>query len=1178
MNMSIPYSLLILSTIASAALDVAFPFNSQVPTVARVSEPYSFQFAGDTFSSSEETNLSYNLIGAPAWLNLDGATRTLYGTPRGSDQGPTDFGISANGGQGFADMLCTLVIVDFGSPELQGNISQALSAAGALAGPTTLVLHPGDSFSIDFDTGLFQDNNGHVLTYYATSSDRTPLPAWVKFNSAALSFSGRAPALTSASQSFGIFLIASDVVGFAGAVASFTLQISDDKLAFVPQEEVLNITVGIPINFTQLSSELRLNGVTAARKQILSATAVLPPWLSLDSQTLALTGTPPPNFKTQGVNITVIDIFGDTAVKTLQLQSGKFSLFNGHIGAINATAGKPFSYTINPSVFSQAGLDISVQFTPDVPWLHFDSNTLTISGQIPSSSRGAIIKGTLTAKSPTLSASEPQAFTIKINATPATAHSSLGSAPTSSPRSTSAPSQPLPVPPPPTQTAAGAIGRTDNGNKKARIIAGAVVGACLLAVLVIALIILLIRWKRKRSQRSPEKMEISQPRLPSGAYEEIDAEQGLQDLEKAQAAQAAKRDPPPQIALDLPPPLRGDSRIDNRISQASSLGVGEAAIRADSNIPIWGRRPSAAHTPHDSYSAATQIARLSQLARLSPSKRASRFLSRDRRSRQSVGLGIDLGAPSSTTTATGRISKRRSNPLSLLRGDRSSVGSLLTRNTSLLSTRASDFPHPPGGGGETRSSAHLSIPALSVTAADKRASIRLVDRSDSITDTRPLAEKRASYIRNRASSTEPSPLFAAGLRASTSKTSRTSSHLRRGDSMSAYSSTAGDERAYLSATARQRRGDSVATTSYSASSSLEPPPRNPRRGNTPERSDFFPGADDSARRRSKALKSIARADRADRIVKQASKESFSTTEESTTDEDDEQALAHLQRELALPRNQRTWVLPGEASPTPPPLTPLSRRTPASAATTTTGAASASKSASASGSENDRERARRKWAARLNRNSRGELAADGSAGSGSSLAVPTGYSSSPLAATSVIMPLGDRTNLPSSPLGRWQESLGQGRGQGQGQGQGRDKGKGKGKGKQRTSTQEPLSLVSNDSLSGRDRTRERPRLVAAMGGKRPVSVESVKRLSSFRAVKDSGGDGDEEEEEAGEGAETEEEEEEEEWEDVSGESGESGGGGAKGRVQELVERVEMERERGKEGTPVSTRTFSGRAFI
>ncbi|KAK8215201.1 polarity establishment/cellular polarization [Zalaria obscura] len=195
------------------------------------------------FSSHTVDSVHDKLIrSAPAWLNLDGATRTLYGTPRGSDQGPTDFGISANGGQGFADMLCTLVIVDFGSPELQGNISQALSAAGALAGPTTLVLHPGDSFSIDFDTGLFQDNNGHVLTYYATSSDRTPLPAWVKFNSAALSFSGRAPALTSASQSFGIFLIASDVVGFAGAVASFTLQISDDKLAFVPQEEVLNIT------------------------------------------------------------------------------------------------------------------------------------------------------------------------------------------------------------------------------------------------------------------------------------------------------------------------------------------------------------------------------------------------------------------------------------------------------------------------------------------------------------------------------------------------------------------------------------------------------------------------------------------------------------------------------------------------------------------------------------------------------------------------------------------------------------------------------------------------------------------------------------------------------------------------------------------------------------------------
>jgi len=58
------------------------------------------------------------------------------------------------------------------------------------------------------------------------------------------------------------------------------------------------------------------------------------------------------------------------------------------------------------------------------------------------------------------------------------------------------------------------------------------------------------------------------------------------------------------------------------------------------------------------------------------------------------------------------------------------------------------------------------LPTLSVQNADNRLSIRLVSRSDSIADERPLAVKRQSFIRNRASSNIVSPLFASSRRSS----------------------------------------------------------------------------------------------------------------------------------------------------------------------------------------------------------------------------------------------------------------------------------------------------------------------------------------------------------------------------------------------------------------------------
>ncbi|KAJ9619516.1 polarity establishment/cellular polarization [Taxawa tesnikishii (nom. ined.)] len=831
-------------------------------------------------------------------------------------------------------------------------------------------------------------------------------------------------------------LIASEVAGFTGAAATFTLFISVNQFAFAPQEEVLNVTIGIPIDYTALQSQLLLNGVQAARDQIRSVAAQLPSWLSVDNETFALSGTPPSGFQSQDANITVTDVAGDVAIKTLQLRAANFSLFNGEVGSMTATAGQPFSYTFNQSMFTRQDLTLSCQLA--------DANPTRVDANV-------------TARSSTLATSESQKFSIQIKAAKAGIHSSTTSY---SSASASVPPASRPTPSPPT----GATSRSSHDRSRAGVIAGAVVGGL--------------------RSRSPRKLEISRPILQEG--EQIEALQGFSDLEKAESAPDRLPAEPPQIALDLPSPTRQPSASKYRISLASSIGDGEAAIRADSNIPVWGRRSAAQHTPHDSYSAATEIARLS---RLSPTKRLSQNLLGKRNPRQSLGLGIDTGMqdqPSQRSRRTEVLSDGRS---------RSSFGSLLTRNTSVLSAKPSDFPQPP------RSSWRLSramIPGLSITdAADKRKSIRLVDRTDSVPDTRPLAEKRQSFIRNRASSGVQSPLFATG--------SRASSHALHGPSGSVGgSSVEASSVRHHPSLRRETRGISRAATTHSASSSLEPPARNPRRL-------------DRSHVGSRDFEVIQETNSPTHSANSRDQNSNFTTTSSDTDSASLSASdveADIQAQLALPRHQRTWVLPGEASPTPPPLTPRSHSRPSTA-----GSSNPSRNESVA-----REALRRKWAQRLHRDSHGNLAHDVLASS-----------SSPPANAAVIMPargaIGDYLSRSGSS---------------------RDVGKENqssltaSKGKRSSGIREPMSLVSNDSLRGA-RT-ERPRLVLRNSKMRTGSEtvgpkEEVQRLSSLKAMDADAGAGNDE------------------WEDV---------------VEEDASETEKERKEAKEMTPMST--LSGKAFV
>ncbi|KAH0340572.1 hypothetical protein KCU81_g6758, partial [Aureobasidium melanogenum] len=906
--------------LVSALPQVAFPFNSQVPTLARASEAYVFQLAPTTFVSGDGSALVYTLANAPAWLNLESTTRTLYGTPGQGNTGPNVFKIVATDKDVSVDMSCTLVVASNSAPVLTGNVSADLARSGPLSGPTTLILQPSTAFAITFSSDLFGDL-GTIQTYYATMANRTPLPSWLKFDSSSLTFWGMSPVLITGSQTYGIDFIASDVAGFAGATTSFSLLISSNQLAFSPQTENTTITPGTAITLGPFLDQLRINGQQATASQLQKAVVEAPDWLTFQNNSLELTGTPPQEFESQSVSITVTDTFGDTAVKNIVLRTANASLFDDEVTNLTATAGIAFSYTFSPSLLSQNNINLSVDAGSASSWLQYDASKRQLQGFPPTTAKASANIITLTASSG--SQSETQTFYINLKAANAVATSHTPSSTTSSPTATA------------TSSTTAAPAKSKDKSMTAGIIVGIVIGCLAVLALFFAVAMLCCRRRRKEPRKKIEKSAI-RPVLPYSDQEPMVTE-GDHDEEKYVGSPVKHSpDEPPQLDVDLPttmqPPTKtrhflGRDARQSKLSVVSSLGDGEAAIQADSNIPVWGRASGATHTPHHSYSAATELARqnsrdsrqrLSEFGRLSPSKRASRLVKS-----WHPGLGI-------TTRGTVIHRPDRKSCLSStfsITKDRSSRGSLNTHGTSILSTKLSDYPETDSlRNSALMSSALITDPVKrrSLTEAEKRRSVRLVSQTDSVIDRRPLAEKRQSFIRNRASSGVISPVLFASS--------------RRSSNMLLYSNLG------------SIKGSPSIRRQTTSSSLLEPPARNPRR--LVSGPHVFPPGLPRAITPS-PVRGIS--NNSPTLPPANPTDNWTTTDTSgslSRDNSDARAAAQYAEyalEMELPRHQRTWVRPGEASPTPPPSSILHT------------------------TSNSREAARRRWAEKLNRNSSGNLA-------------------------------------------------------------------------------------------------------------------------------------------------------------------------------------------------------------
>ncbi|KAJ9642465.1 polarity establishment/cellular polarization [Coniosporium tulheliwenetii] len=739
--------ILLLASAVTAVPQVSLPFNAQVPPVARVAQYFSFQLSSSTFEPETES-YRCSLTGAPPWLNIDSASRTLWGTPGTADVGSKEFNITAaTAGGGSAVMEATLEVVDYLGPQLKASVSDQLRDIGEQPRPGSLLFQASNPFSFAFSRDTFAAD-GKTLTYYATMTDRTPLPAWLSFSAEEVKFFGVAPPLDTSPQHFDVLLIASDVPGYAGGWAQFTLIISSHELVFEPPKVEVKISKDTPLEYRELRSHLKLNGKTIDDADIANASASIPPWLTFDSNTLGLKGMPPVGTESQNVEVTVYSRFGDAATTTLRLVYVS-DLFTAEVGPLVATIGERFSYTFPQSIFTQDNVEVRVNLGSSPRWLTYDSASLTIQGNIPDDVKPGVITGVVTVNAVGSSASDSQTFQIQLREADS---SESNPTPLVSTSNSVIPQITDQVLAESSASVSDDVSPPKNSKLLVTIIATVVGLVLLIAAFVATVLFCCCRKRKTRSPpASPRKSEISRPIIRDDACQRQHDQTLDRDLEKGSDEFERTPERPPQIQIDLPIPIPPKSKLRGQVrqSQVSSLGEGDAVILANFNRSSdWGYDASTptSHTPHDSMKLPTESLRMAlvdsqsrssrvQSARIaggSPAKeRPQSTIYRDPPAnaglpvnRRVTGLGHGRNNTYSSPT-------RSMNRLSALRArDCNSYSSYSTQSTGLLSTTPSTFPAPPSG--------RPAPPHFSLPSAEKRKSIRIVPTGGSISDRRPF--------------------------------------------------------------------------------------------------------------------------------------------------------------------------------------------------------------------------------------------------------------------------------------------------------------------------------------------------------------------------------------------------------------------------------------------------------
>jgi axial budding pattern protein 2 len=809
-------TLALAAVVHAAALAANYPVNSQLPPVARVSQPFRFVFADSTFSNTD-SDTKYSLKNAPSWLEVDSTSRTLSGTPDSTDSGSKSFKLVASNGSDSASMDVTLIVTSDLGPTVGTSLVSQLQTVGPVSYPATLYIHPGQPFSIEFDPSTFHNTHPSTI-YYGTSPNNAPLPSWIGFDPSLLKFAGNTPAFPgSGSQEFIFQLVASDVAGFSAVNQTFQLAIGPHILAFNETVQTFNLTRGEIFNSPSFESFVTMDSSPISSKSLTSIDAELPDWLSLDKNSISLIGTPPKDAVNQNITITVTDTYRDEAKLMVRLQF--LELFLETVKGCEATVGEDFSFVFNQSILTDDSVQLDVDLGDDLPWLTYNPANKTLSGHVPSDI-------------------QPQTFTIHLKA-------SQGSTENRQDFELNVLE--------PSETHSGGSDSSDPSSPSHQKVGIIAISVIIPVAVILSSIILFCCWRRRRKSttvedgQEPPEAKVPPPRparpdLPNcqpGAtgrpsqddnsddwMSPISPASDLPKLELGPSWNVASFDKPEDSIMAIPepsPPPRSPKR--------AFVPLRDSIIEEDKPV---NKSPTKKQNQRLSFSASPGVRRrTSNRSRREPlktiqpraMKRESMQSSRSKRySKRSSGIstvasglpvrmsGAGHGAGGFGPPGHGYVRMSWQNTKATFMSDDSSIGNI-----------APLFPRPPPAAARARHSIAESIPENS-----KRVTLRAVEPDES---TISEADSLEAFVHSRAKHRNSSnPLFSAQVSRRTSSGLRALERARslrsRADTVSV--STFSDEyrqsiqgRPYSTAMSVSEYGDENRISQYQP---LQPPP------------------------------------------------------------------------------------------------------------------------------------------------------------------------------------------------------------------------------------------------------------------------------------------------------------------------------------------------------------------